>query len=199
MQRAQTAAGGRWLDVDPVRALWRLLTSVRFALMLIGVLAFAALLGVLIPQVPPEMRGNPAAEAAWLNVQEGKFGFMAVEFACTLAKRNKGKVHVVHVIEVRRSLPLDADLVAEAQRGEDILSQAEVVAKRQDFEIEGDLLQARDAGHAIVDEAIERQADAIILGVPFRRPFGEFEMGKVPAHVLRTAQCEVILLRMPAD
>ena len=54
---------------------------------------------------------------------------MAVEFACTLAKRNKGKVHVVHVIEVRRSLPLDADLVAEAQRGEDILSQAEVVAK----------------------------------------------------------------------
>ena len=67
---------------------------------------------------------------------------MAVEFACTLAKRNKGKVHVVHVIEVRRSLPLDADLVAEAQRGEDILSQAETVAKRQDFEIEGDLLQA---------------------------------------------------------
>ena len=72
-------------------------------------------------------------------------------------------------------------------------------AKRQDFEVEGDLLQARDAGHAIVDEAIERQADAIVLGVPFRRPFGEFEMGKVPAHVLRTAQCEVILLRMPAD
>ena len=124
---------------------------------------------------------------------------MAVEFACTLAKRNKGKVHVVHVIEVRRSLPLDADLVAEAQRGEDILSLAETVAKRQDFEIEGDLLQARDAGHAIVDEAIERQADAIVLGVPFRRPFGEFEMGKVPAHVLRAAQCEVILLRMPAD
>ena len=44
--------------------------------MLIGFLAFAALLGVLIPQLPPEMRDNPAAEAAWLNLQEGKFGFL---------------------------------------------------------------------------------------------------------------------------
>jgi nucleotide-binding universal stress UspA family protein len=124
---------------------------------------------------------------------------MAVEFACTLAKKNRGKVHVVYVIEVKRSLPLDAELVSEAQQGEDILSRAEMAAKRQDFEVEGDLLQARDAGHAIVDEAVERQADAIIIGIPFRKPFGEFEMGKVPAHVLKAAPCEVILLRMPSD
>jgi nucleotide-binding universal stress UspA family protein len=132
-------------------------------------------------------------------VNGSEASMMAVEFACTLAKRSRGKVHVVHVIEVRRSLPLDAELASEAQRGEEILSQAEQAAKRQDFEVEGDLLQAREAGHAIVDEAIERQADAIVLGVPFRRPFGEFEMGKVPSHVLRTAHCEVILLRMPLE
>ena len=140
-----------------------------------------------------------AFKSILVPVNGSEASLMAVEFACTLAKRTRGKVHVVHVIEVRRSLPLDADLVAEAQRGEDILSQAESAAKRQDFEVEGDLLQARDAGHAIVDEAVERQADAIILGVPFRKPFGEFELGKVPSHVLRTAQCEVIMLRLPAD
>lgn len=132
-------------------------------------------------------------------VNGSEASLMAVEFACNLAKKSRGKVHVVHVIEVRRSLPLDADLVPEAQRGEDILSQAEMAAKRQDFEVEGDLLQARDAGHAIVDEAVERQADAIVVGVPFRRPFGDFEMGRVPSHVLKTAPCEVILLRMPAE
>lgn len=124
---------------------------------------------------------------------------MAVDFACTIAKRTRGKVHVVHVIEVKRALALDADLTDEAQRGEQILSQAEATAHRQDFEVEGDLLQARDAGHAIVDEAVERQADAIIIGVPYRKPFGDFELSKVPAHVLKTAQCEVILLRLPAD
>jgi nucleotide-binding universal stress UspA family protein len=124
---------------------------------------------------------------------------IAVEFACSIAKRTRGKVHVVHVIEVPRARPLDAELVVEAQRGEEILTQAEAAAKRQDFEVEGDLLQARDAGHAIVDEAVERDADAIFLGVPFRRPYGEFELGKVPSHVLKTARCEVILLRMPSD
>lgn len=123
----------------------------------------------------------------------------AVDFACNLAKRSRAKVHVVHVIEVKRSLPLDAELVGEAQAGEAILAEAEAVARRQDFEVAGDLLQARDAGHAIVDEAVERQADVIILGVPFRRPFGEFELGKVASHVLKSAHCEVIMLRMPFE
>jgi nucleotide-binding universal stress UspA family protein len=140
-----------------------------------------------------------AFKSILVPVNGSEASLLAVEFACNLAKRTRGKVHVVHVIEVRRSLPLDADLVPEAQRGEEILTQAEMAAKRQDFEVEGDLLQARDAGHAIVDEAMEQQADAIIVGVPFRRPFGEFELGKVAAHVLKTAPCEVVLLRMPAD
>src|SRR5437016_6313461 len=123
----------------------------------------------------------------------------AVEFACSLAKRSKGKVHVVHVIEVRRSLPLDAELAEEALRGEEILDRAELVGKRLDFEVDGDLLQAREAGHAIIDEAVERTVEAIVIGIPNRRPFGEFEMGKVPAHVLKSAPCEVIILRMPAE
>jgi len=50
---------------------------------------------------------------------------------------------------------------------------------------------------AVVHMAVERQADVIVLGVPFRRPFGEFELGKVASHVLKSAHCEVILLRMP--
>jgi nucleotide-binding universal stress UspA family protein len=132
-------------------------------------------------------------------VNGSEASILAVEFACSIARRTKGKVHVVHVIEVKRALPLDADLTVEAQRGEEILTQAEQAAKRQDFSVDGELLQARDAGHAIVDEAIERGADAIIIGVPYRRPFGEFELSRVPSQVLKTAPCEVILLRMPAE
>ena len=123
----------------------------------------------------------------------------AVEFACTLAKRTKGRVNVVHVIEVKRSLPLDAELVNEALKGEQILDEAERTAKRLDYEIEGELLQARDAGHAIIDEAMERHADVIIIGVSYRRPFGDFELGRVPSHVLKSGPCEVILIRMPVQ
>jgi cytochrome c biogenesis protein len=70
------AARLRWSDIDPLRLTWRGLTSVRFALALISFLALAALAGVLIPQLPVEMRGNPAAESAWLELQRGRFGFL---------------------------------------------------------------------------------------------------------------------------
>src|SRR5918992_1620400 len=70
------AARLRWSEIDPLRLTWRGLTSVRFALALISFLALAALAGVLIPQLPAEMRGNPAAESAWLELQRGRFGFL---------------------------------------------------------------------------------------------------------------------------
>jgi nucleotide-binding universal stress UspA family protein len=132
-------------------------------------------------------------------VDGSEASMMAVEFACNIARRGRAKVHVVHVIEVRRALRLDADLTDEAQKGEEILTQAEMAARRQDYEVDGELLQARDAGHAIVDEAIERNADLIVIGVPYRRPFGEFELSRVPTQVMKTAPCEVVLLRMPAE
>jgi hypothetical protein len=51
--------------------IWRLLTSVRFAVLFIATLALIGLLGVLIPQVPEAMRGNEAAVDAWLDSQRG--------------------------------------------------------------------------------------------------------------------------------
>ncbi|HWO73557.1 MAG TPA: cytochrome c biogenesis protein ResB, partial [Dehalococcoidia bacterium] len=76
MTGAPIAARLRWSDFDPFRLLWRGLTSVRFALALIGFLAAASLIGVLVPQLPAEMRGNAAAEAAWLEMQRGRFGLL---------------------------------------------------------------------------------------------------------------------------
>lgn len=74
MAEARIEARPSRLDFDPFLWLWRLLTSVRFALALIGFLALASLLGVLIPQIPTQMRGNPAAVSGWLAFQEGRFG-----------------------------------------------------------------------------------------------------------------------------
>lgn len=119
----------------------------------------------------------------------------AVALGCSIAKRNKGRVYVVHVIEVRRSLPLDADLSPETERGEEILRQAEKIAREMDFDVEGELLQAREAGHAVVDEATERKADLIIVGVEYDRSFGGFHLGTVSQYVLRNAPCHVWIWR----
>lgn len=123
----------------------------------------------------------------------------AVALACNIAKRNKGKVYAVHVIEVRRSLPLDAELQPEATRGEEIISRAEKVADEMDFEVEGELLQAREAGHAVVDEAIERGVNTIILGMDYKKPFGQFQLGRLTQYVLKHAPCYVWVCRHPVQ
>ena len=123
----------------------------------------------------------------------------AVALACSIAKRNKGRVYVVHVIEVKRALPLDAELEPEASEGERILLQAEKAADEQDFEVRGELLQARDPGHALVDEAVERGVDAIILGVEHKRPVGEFQLGRLTQYVFRNAPCLVWIYRQPVE
>lgn len=72
--------GAPWLrlarELDPLRATWRLFTNVRWAIGIIAFLALASLLGVLIPQIPAVVRGDATAEAQWLAVQEGRFGFL---------------------------------------------------------------------------------------------------------------------------
>ena len=123
----------------------------------------------------------------------------AVAVACDVARKNKAKLYVVHVIEVKRTLPLDAQLEQESAAGEDVLSQAGRVAREQDCDVEGEILQAREAGPAIVDEAIERGVDLIVLGMAYRQPFGEFQLGRIVQYVLKSAPCEVWVCRHPVQ
>ena len=75
----------------------------------------------------------------------------------------------------------------------------EFLAKARAYLAEDDLLQARDAGHAIVDEAIERAVDGIILGTNYRRPLGEYKIGDAAQYVLKNAPCPVIVYRAPVE
>jgi nucleotide-binding universal stress UspA family protein len=125
-------------------------------------------------------------------------GYDALSLACMLARRNKGMVFAVYVIEVGRAMALDAELEAEAQAGETVLQKAEAIADDIDCKIEGEILQARDAGHAIVDEALERGVSAIAIGVDYEMPLGEFELGRKARYVIDHAPCQVIVVREAA-
>ena len=115
------------------------------------------------------------------------------------ARRHKARVEAVFVIQVKRSLPLDADMSTEIERGEEVLDRAEASAAQMEVELETSLLQARDVGAAIVDEAAQAEADAIVLGLAYRKRFGEYEIGDVAAYVMKNAPCRVWLVRAPMD
>ncbi|MEX2237950.1 MAG: universal stress protein [Dehalococcoidia bacterium] len=145
----------------------------------------------------PEDSAPPLADLRNILVPlDGKTAsYGALGLACSIAKRNKGTVYIAHVIEVRRSLPLDAELATEVQAGEAILSTGERVAEEMDFKVQAELLQSREAGSALADEAVERGVDGIILGVDFTAPYGEFQMGRTTQYLLKNAPCQVWLLR----
>ena len=119
----------------------------------------------------------------------------AVKLACYLARKNKAQVYVLYVIEVPRTLPLDAQIDSEIQKADDLLTCTEDIATDQDYEIETDLLQAREAGPGIVDEAMERKIDLIIMGIPYKKRLGIFDQGNVSRYVLRESPCPVLLYR----
>ena len=115
----------------------------------------------------------------------------AILLACSVARRQKAKVYVIYVIEVSRALPLDAEIHADIEKGEQVLDHADRLAGDNDATVETELLQAREIGPAIVDEAVERGVDAIIIGVPYRKQFGEFTLGSTANYVLKNAPCAV--------
>jgi len=117
----------------------------------------------------------------------------AMKLACRLARRDKGKVWAVSVVAVKRDLPLDAEIDSEIQNAEDVLDFVERVAEGEDSEVETDVLQAREAGPAIVDEAVERGVDLILMGIKYKTRFGQFNLGNVVPYVLKNAPCPVIL------
>jgi nucleotide-binding universal stress UspA family protein len=117
----------------------------------------------------------------------------AVRLACRLAKKDKGKIWAVSVVAVKRALPLDAEINSEIQQAEGVLDKMETVAEEEDCEVETDIIQARDAGPAIVDEAVERGVDIILMGFSYKRRFGQYSMGSVAPFVLKNSPCPVIL------
>jgi cytochrome c biogenesis protein ResB len=62
--------------VNPLRTVWWLFINVRFAIVLLVALTLVSLAGVLIAQVPANVRGDAVLEADWLAEKEGTYGFL---------------------------------------------------------------------------------------------------------------------------
>ena len=115
-----------------------------------------------------------------------------------LAKPAHAEVVAVHVVEIDWTKPLDADVTGSSEEVQRVLDMAEDQAEHAGLKIESVLLQARDVGAAIVDEAVERGADLLVLGLPYRKRLGgDFAIGRTVPYVLKNAPCAVWVARAP--
>jgi len=127
-----------------------------------------------------------------VDIQAGEH---AMRLACTLLKKARGKAHLhaVYVITINRSLPVDAEIGTEVQKAEDVLDKMQICAEEESCEAETDILQSRDIGPAIVDEAVERGVDLIVMSVRPQTHFGQYTLGNIVPYVLKNAPCKVML------
>ncbi len=116
-----------------------------------------------------------------------------------IARRQNASVTLLFIVEVVQSMPLDAELPVECERGEHVLrtARADILhnLESKSSTVDTEILQARSAGAAIVDEAIVREADAIVMSASIQRRHGKLSVGDTTDYVLRHAPCEVIVIR----
>ena len=120
-----------------------------------------------------------------------------VRLACELLESRRSSVHILYVIEVGRGVPLDADVAPAASKGEEVLKDMVRVARNYKCTLEAELVQARKAGAAVVQEAVDKGVDAIVLGTPYQERFGSFSLGESIPYILEHAPCRVIVSREP--
>jgi nucleotide-binding universal stress UspA family protein len=121
-----------------------------------------------------------------------------VKLVAELARLSKAEIIAVHVVEIDWTLPLDADVAGASEVSQRVLDLAEAVAEGHKLKFEPVLLQARDVGAALVDEAVEREADLLVMGLPYRKRFGgDFAIGRTIPYVLKNAPCAVWVVRDP--
>jgi nucleotide-binding universal stress UspA family protein len=121
-----------------------------------------------------------------------------VRLAAEYARPARAQLVGVHVVEIDWTLPLDADVAGRSEETQRVLDMAESTAEAAGWRLETVLLQARDVGAALVDEASERDADLLILGLPYRKRFGgDFAIGRTIPYVLKNAACTVWVVREP--
>lgn len=155
----------------------------------------------------PRPRGSPsqvseanasAFRRAILALNGGDCDDRIVRLGTELGRAGHGELVGVHVVEVGWTMPLDADVASRSEEAQQILDHAEMTAEAFKARLEPVLLQARDVGAALVDEATERGADLLVVGLPYRKRFGgDFAIGRTIPYVLKHAPCEVWVVREP--
>ena len=140
----------------------------------------------------------PAFRRAVVALNGGSSDARIVRLVADQARHIKAELIAIHVVEIDWTLPLDADIAGRSEDVQRILDTAESVAEQYKVTLEPVLLQARDVGAAIVDETIERGADLLVVGLPYRKRFGgEFAIGRTIPYILQNAPCTVWVVRDP--
>ncbi|MEA2025770.1 MAG: universal stress protein [Chloroflexota bacterium] len=146
----------------------------------------------------PNTTPDQPVKRAVLSLDGGPTDELVIECGCKLAHADQSELIAIYVVEVDWRHDLDDDLEEQREEASRALDLAEGMAEKEKVNLESLLLQARDVGAALVDEAVALEADTIVLGLPYEVRFGgDFALGLTIPYVFKNAPCRVFVVREP--
>jgi nucleotide-binding universal stress UspA family protein len=124
----------------------------------------------------------------------------AVRLAALLLADGGGQALLLHVIEVPFEQQLDAEDPGAIAFADEVLGRGESLLEEREVQVRTAISQARAAGAAIVDEAVEQGADLIVMGLRYKKRFGGgWDAGRTVPYVMRNSMAPVWCLRTETE
>jgi basic amino acid/polyamine antiporter, APA family len=116
-----------------------------------------------------------------------------MDLAIRMAETMRASLLAVHIVEVPVNLDLSAESDELDSAGKALLAEAQRKADGSFGSVATELIRARHAGSAIVDEAKLHCADLLVLGYCHKNPLSEVLLGSTAQYVMRHAPCRLIV------
>ncbi len=127
----------------------------------------------------------------------GPIGEEMVATAVALAKEREARIDALFVIVVPLDRDLDAPLFELEEQGAASLAEAVLLGEENGVRVDPVTVRARSLGRAIVDQAVERGSDLIVVGSSPRWRRQSAFFSPTVDYVLRTSPCEVLVVAFP--
>jgi|SRR5581483_5659822 len=143
----------------------------------------------------PSPRGRAIAPHRTIVVPVTGSSGRAVAAAASLAARDGAAIHLLHVLEVPRELPLDAHFPDEEHAAWTLLRNAQALVESYGAGAVVSLERARSAADAVVARADMLDADLLVVGVRGPAAGRHSLLGRTAAAILHHAECRVMVVR----
>jgi APA family basic amino acid/polyamine antiporter len=149
------------------------------------------------PDLPASLTEDVVYDQLLVPVRDSEVSDEMMVLACQLATERRSSIVALYVIEVPLNLPIDARLPAEREHAQQVLERAAHAADMFGVRLTPAVVTARSAGRAIVEEAIARRSEVIVLGSQSKRRIADKVFGRTIDYVLDNLPCEAIINVIP--
>jgi basic amino acid/polyamine antiporter, APA family len=147
---------------------------------------------------PKALPPTAVVERILVPMKLGDVGEEMVATAIAIGREHSAVIEAIYVVAVPRRDLLEASLPPEVESAAAAsLAEAKQLGADHDVVVQTEVVRARSIGYAIVDEAIRRGADLVVLGSSPRWRRQSRLFSPTVEHVIRNAPCQVVVVAFP--